>query len=164
MKHSCAIDPAKHKLCTCFSPVLGQVRFQPELQMFSKKGIRNKQTVCFHFCEGKRKNQSFSQLIQTQFSPNLVIINLRSGSIFVSLCNNIPAGKAKRKQLGLISGQVIIQCLMKSCPVDSKVLRESRHTRCKGILGDFVYPVTRCRSLLYLAQAPSNVSFFFHKT
>ena len=24
--------------------------------------------------------------------------NLRSGSIFVSLCNNIPAGKAKRKQ------------------------------------------------------------------
>jgi len=24
--------------------------------------------------------------------------NLRAGSIFVSLCNNIPAGKAKRKQ------------------------------------------------------------------
>ena len=38
---------------------------------------------------------------------NSCIFNLRSGSIFVLLCNNIPAGKTKGKQplkLGLISG------------------------------------------------------------
>ena len=51
--------------------------------------------------------------------PRNVLCNLRSGSIFVSLCNNIPAGKAKRKavavrenvweplKLGLMSGYVL---------------------------------------------------------
>ena len=29
--------------------------------------------------------------------------NLRSGSIFVSLCNNIPAGKAKQKQSPILA-------------------------------------------------------------
>ena len=29
---------------------------------------------------------------------NIIMPNLRSGSIFVSHCNNIPAGKAKRKE------------------------------------------------------------------
>ena len=37
-------------------------------------------------------------LIYQQTGVNQNTVNLRSGSIFVSLCNNISAGKAKRKQ------------------------------------------------------------------
>ena len=50
MKHSCAIDPAKHKLCTCFSPVW--IRCDSSMnnfRCFFKKGMRNKQTVSFSF-------------------------------------------------------------------------------------------------------------------
>ena len=38
--------------------------------------------------------------LSESLSGSLSESNLRLGSIFVSLCNNIPAGKAKRKQSG----------------------------------------------------------------
>ena len=43
----------------------------------------------------KPRNVRWSE--NSTVSPNNYKINLRSGSIFVSLCNNIPAGEGKTK-------------------------------------------------------------------
>ena len=39
-----------------------------------------------------------SRLLGLRLARSWKLINLRSGSILVSLCNNIPAGMAKRKE------------------------------------------------------------------